>query len=505
MANGHYVIPKLVEDTSLKRARVVDGNGDSYIRVTGTVTSSDLDPIKEALGEPTDTSSDNTVIGLLKKIDVKQFGVGQAYPGSTGGEIFNYYGTDSYKNVASGSYSTARGLKNTASGNYSLASGQYNTASGSTATAMGNNNTASGTNSVVLGNNSEATSNNAVAIGTDCHSTGTSSVTIGTTNTNSGTSSFVLGLGNGVSVANSVNIGQSNTISAANSVVVGTGNTVNSGASSSFIMGSTNTVSKNATIVGDNNTVTTKSSNMLIGRSLHDDTVSSVVILGQYNNTPVLSSPKTIIASGSGSSNKANALECNKNTTKICNNLQLATNSYEVNDITAPLSSPASTDDKTLATKAYVDANAGFTPQKQAIYAMYVYSTMDPPIDFGEVPYQSGRVVLKGNIYSNSYGYGSAPATFEARFDLTDSPKIKDSEVQQTVFSYDSGGFTAITLTIEFAIDSSNHLIVSLAPATITSGIVFYDTNRVAQGRDYQNTGDIYFDMMSSFSYFYNY
>lgn len=392
MANGHYVIPKLVEDTSLKRARVVDNNGDSYIRVTGTVTSSDLDPIKEALGDPTDTSSESTVIGLLKKIDIKQFGVGQAYEGSTGGEIFNYYGTDSNKNVASGNYSTAIGYNNEANGNYGFVGGSNNYI------ASGNS------NCVALGNNNSCVTSSAITLGD--HLTSTNS---------------------------------------------------------------------NQTVVGRYNKVST-----------------------------FISSPRFVVGVGTSNTDPFNAIECNKNTTKIGNNLRLATNSYEVNDITAPLSSPASADDKTLATKAYVDANGGFTPQKQEIFATEIYSTMYPLISFGEVPYQSGRVVLKGDIYSNSFGYTHVPATFEAHFDLTTSPKI-DSEVQQTVFSYSNNGFAAITLTIAFLIDSNNQLRVSLAPSTYTSGIVFYDNNRVAQGKDYQNTDDIYFDMMSYHSYFYNY
>lgn len=242
MANGHYVIPKLVEDTSLKRARVVDGNGDSYIRVTGTVTSSDLDPIKEALGEPTDTSSDNTVIGLLKKIDVKQFGVGKAYEGSTGGEIFNYYGTDSKKNVASGDYSTAMGYNNEANGNYGFVAGSDNYI------APGN------TNCVALGGNNSCVTSKAITLGNHLTSTAT-----------------------------------------------------------------------NQTLVGTYNKVST-----------------------------ALSSPKFIVGVGSSNTDPVNAIECNKATTKIRNNLQLATNSYEVNDITAPLSSPASAEDKTLTSEAWV-------------------------------------------------------------------------------------------------------------------------------------------------------
>ena len=39
-------------------------------------------------------------------------GVGKAYPGSTGGEIFNYYATDSLANTASGNYGTTIGRNN---------------------------------------------------------------------------------------------------------------------------------------------------------------------------------------------------------------------------------------------------------------------------------------------------------------------------------------------------------------------------------------------------------
>lgn len=56
--------------------------------------------------------------------------VGKKYPGSTGGEFFNYYGTDSNKNIASGNYSTTIGRKNKTSGNYGFTGGVSNTNSG---------------------------------------------------------------------------------------------------------------------------------------------------------------------------------------------------------------------------------------------------------------------------------------------------------------------------------------------------------------------------------------
>lgn len=177
-------VPESTNDVNLKRARVVDNDGKSYIRVTGTVTSSDLDPIKEALGEPTDTSSDNTVIGLLKKIDVKQFGVGQAYPGSTGGEIFNYYGTDSNKNIASGDYSTANGYHNTSAGNYSF--------------TAGTNNTVSATASIMLGRSNVGVAKNTFGLGKDLTAQGADCTYVGqynNTTTALSNPDFVVGVG----------------------------------------------------------------------------------------------------------------------------------------------------------------------------------------------------------------------------------------------------------------------------------------------------------------------
>lgn len=247
-------VPESTNDVNLKRARVVDSDGKSYIRVTGTVTSSDLDPIKEALGEPTDTSSDNTVIGLLKKIDVKQFGVGQAYEGSTGGEIFNYYGTDSNKNEASGDYSTANGYHNASKGNYSFTAGK--------------DNAALGTASIMLGRSNEGGANNTFALGK-------------------------------------------------------------------------NLVAHEA----------------------------ECTYVGIYNNTPTaLTNPDFVVGVGTSNSNRKNAIECKNTATKICNNLQLATNSYEVNDITAPLAVPASAEDKTLTTESWVRHRTQILPFSSTLY-----------------------------------------------------------------------------------------------------------------------------------------
>lgn len=60
------VVPELVEDVSLKRARVETSDGGSAIRVTST--AADLAPITDALGTQQDPATTPTVIGLLKNL-----------------------------------------------------------------------------------------------------------------------------------------------------------------------------------------------------------------------------------------------------------------------------------------------------------------------------------------------------------------------------------------------------------------------------------------------------
>lgn len=75
--SDYYTYPKTVPestcDINLKRARVVDAQGNSYIRMTGASTSADLTPITDALGQTTDPAWDGqdasaTIISLLKSI-----------------------------------------------------------------------------------------------------------------------------------------------------------------------------------------------------------------------------------------------------------------------------------------------------------------------------------------------------------------------------------------------------------------------------------------------------
>lgn len=63
------VVPELVSDVTLKRARVETASGDA-IRVEST-SEVDLTPVTETLGTTEDQSTDSTVIGLLKSIALK--------------------------------------------------------------------------------------------------------------------------------------------------------------------------------------------------------------------------------------------------------------------------------------------------------------------------------------------------------------------------------------------------------------------------------------------------
>ena len=92
MSNGFYVVPKLVEDTSLKRSRIELQDGSSAIKVSET-TPADLSPVTNTLGDPSDDAWDGlasnpTIISLLKGIINK---AGPATPIITKFYIYNEY------------------------------------------------------------------------------------------------------------------------------------------------------------------------------------------------------------------------------------------------------------------------------------------------------------------------------------------------------------------------------------------------------------------------------
>ena len=71
MSNGHYVVPKLVQDNTLK-SLITTVNGEDALKVKEVAQGEvDLDPITDALGDPSDStysSGDGTIISLLKGI-----------------------------------------------------------------------------------------------------------------------------------------------------------------------------------------------------------------------------------------------------------------------------------------------------------------------------------------------------------------------------------------------------------------------------------------------------
>lgn len=112
----------------------------------------------------------------LASISVSASDVGQLYPNSTHGEIFNNYQNSARPNVASGDYSHAEGGNNTASGTFTHAEGAGNTVSGNFSHAEGGGNTASGAYShtegygtLVSGNYSHAEGSDTIAASDNQH------------------------------------------------------------------------------------------------------------------------------------------------------------------------------------------------------------------------------------------------------------------------------------------------------------------------------------------------
>lgn len=220
-------------------------------------------------------------------------GVGKPYPGSTGGEYFNYYGDDDNKNTAEGDYSTTIGYNNKNKGKYSFVCGKNNTV-------------------------------NASAIDNE------SQFVLGKGNTASGGyyGSFIAGNGNNLVRAGAIIAGNSNR----------TENDYN------WAFGNSNNCQNNGYAAGNN----------LQARGNF--------CYGQFNTTTWSLNPKPKVVIGCGTNNNSlkNAIEIDSTECKILNNLQLNADTTSVNAITAPQdSSNVTTDDQTLATKSYVDANSG--------------------------------------------------------------------------------------------------------------------------------------------------
>lgn len=126
--------------------------------------------------------------GILSAIS-EASGVGEIYPDSTGGEIFNSYadsGSYHKRNVASGSYSHAEGTSTQASGNYAHAEGDTAKALGDVSHAEGRKTTAAdlcahaeGINTIAQGQYSHAEGSGSKAYGLASHAEGTGSQSFG--------------------------------------------------------------------------------------------------------------------------------------------------------------------------------------------------------------------------------------------------------------------------------------------------------------------------------------
>lgn len=420
--NYPQVVPHLVEDVNLKRARVETEEGDA-IRVTGincgdkvtivptltegtkiadyTINNVDGElyapeaptpPVTEVSITPAVSTgtkiadfSINNVAGELYTPDpsvteasitptistgtkiadfsinnvagalyAPQGGVGQAYPGSTGGEIFNYYGTDAQANTAGGPYSTTIGIDNKNVGSQNLVGGGSNTISGD----------GSKSNNIVFGH------------------------------------------------SNSVTL-EKDSANFASSGVFGEGNTI--------LLDKKETSFYASFLIGRNLMYDTRNTN---------DELNGCVIVGKFNPDLFrLTNPSFLVGCGNNANDRRTAMEINYDTTKICNSLTLPYDSTVVNAITPALSTPASIADMTLATKAYVDGNANM-PMKHLANALtnldetsfpmsfYTYCTNARPTD------SNLRISLRinGSCYSKSlYNFLAVDGSFECYRSAYDS------------------------------------------------------------------------------------
>ena len=298
-------------------------------------------------------------------------GVGKPYPGSTGGEYFNYYGDDSDKNVASGDYSTARGYKCQALGKYSFASGKNCAARQEGEIAIGDNCNAgyySGY-SIAIGKNCEAQKDN-IAIGANVTATYP-----GGAQNYGGTTAFGRNINaGGVCIGNYLNGGVGN-----GSVLIG-----------------------NNLTTASYSTYREKFAPVYIGRNPEADSFSpSILKIGIGTQGGVSGgTPKTVLESD------------NDGLVRLPHGLCLDSINTTVNAITAPQDSTnVTTDDQTLATKSYVDANSGSGGVGQAYSGStggeifnYYGTDSDANVASGDYSTTIGKKNLTSGIHSFTGG-----------------------------------------------------------------------------------------------------
>lgn len=361
------VVPKLVSDVNLKRARVETEEGDA-IRVTG-INCGDRVTIVPTVTEGTKIA-DFTINNVDGELYAPKGGVGEAYPESTGGEIFNCYeGTD----------------RNVASGNYSKASGTANQALGDNTVVGGSNNTANHFGNAIFG----------------------------AFNVGRGDCTFIAGYGNTVNSS----VGEFDKAS----IVLGTDNMNVNGC----VIGNANGTQGNATykmgyLFGKN----------LGYWNNKDDSDNSpeTLVIGNWNTKTTLISPSVVLACGS-MGNRFNGLELSRTDCKILTDLQLSTDTTAVNAITAaqdPLNVTA--DDKTLVTKSYISSYDGHSKtywpvSEQSLTANTNYSIGTLVGDNSwTFPYSSGSMVFA--LYVNGIEY-RATLILPPYLDSSMTPQLK--------------------------------------------------------------------------------
>ena len=265
--------------------------------------------------------------------------VGKKYPGSTGGEIFNYYDTDSNKNVASGDYSTAKGRKNQALGQYSFVAGY--------------NNKIKGQASVGLGYANDSGNANVKANGT-----------------------LLMGYGNSV---------QNTSTYCSGNVLLGSNNSMPSnGGDAQYNV-----------IVGRDNSIESRHvGSVLCGNGLYTSSsmALNVCIYGVENKTTTsLTDPIVIIGCGQNNVKKT-AIEISNTQCKIRNNLQLEYDDTEVNAITPPQDpNNVTTDDQTLVTKSYVK-NLSDVAKVHGMWADSLPNSVTLPADGSTIAFAYGGI-----------------------------------------------------------------------------------------------------------------
>ena len=220
--------------------------------------------------------------------------------------------------TASGSYSTAFGVSSTASGITSMALGNYANATGKNAIALGTSAIASGSYDVAIGYQAKATGGYSAALGKYSQATGSLAVALGAC-TASGSPSVAMGV-------NSESIGGFSTAIGGVCLSIGTFSTA---------IGDWNKTYGDHSLATGSYTVANGTFSSSFGNYTNAKAYNSAVF-GQYNDTTgtatswVVTDPLFIVANGSSTSARNNALTVLKNG-NIGIDVEVPTRKLEVN------------------------------------------------------------------------------------------------------------------------------------------------------------------------------